>query len=59
MDKIWSCKKSENLTDEEKNNIIDKIFQSVVDNEMYDDIGEDIADFLTFNGYVYQVEIED
>lgn len=59
MEKVWSSKKIKSLTDEEKDNIIQKVFDAVVDNEMYEDIGEDISDFLTFNGYVYQVEMED
>lgn len=59
MEKIWSSKRIKDLTDKEKDNILQKVFDAVVDNEMYEDMGEDISDFLTFNGYVYQVEIED
>lgn len=59
MDKIWSYKTPNTLTDKEKNLLIENVFRAIVDNEMCEDIGEEIVDFVTGKGYVFQEEIED
>lgn len=59
MEKIWSYKCPERLSDKEKNIIIKKVFDAVVDNDMCEDIGEEIIDFVTSKGYVFEEEIED
>ena len=58
MGMIWCYKCPNTLTDTEKNQIIKKVFDAVVDNEMYEDIGEEIVDYVTLKGYVFQEEIE-
>ena len=58
MEKIWCYKCPNTLTDTEKNQIIKKVFDAVVDNEMCEDIGEEIVDYVTLKGYVFQEEIE-
>ena len=59
MEKVWNYTNPKKLTDEEKNMLLKKVFDSVAENEMYEDMGESISDFLTFNGYVYQEIMED
>lgn len=59
MEKIWCYISPNILSDEEKNLIIKKVFDIVIDNEMCEDIGEEIVDFVTSKGYVFQSEIED
>lgn len=57
MEKIWSYKSPDRLSDDEKNKIIEKVFDAVVDNEMCEDIGEEIVYYVTSKGYVFQEEI--
>lgn len=59
MEKIWSYKSPSRLTDSEKNQILKKVFDAVVDNEMCEDTGEEIIDYVTSKGYVFEEEIED
>lgn len=59
MEKIWSYKSPEVLSDKEKNLILKKVFDSIVDNEMYEDIGEEVSDYVVSKGYVFEEEIDD
>lgn len=59
MEKIWCYKDPSRLNDDEKNKILKKVFDVVLDNEMCEDIGEEIIDYVTSKGYVFQEEIED
>lgn len=59
MEKIWSYISPDSLSDSEKNRIIEKVFDIVLDNEMCEDIGEEIVNYVTSKGYVFQEEIED
>lgn len=59
MEKVWSYKSPDSLSDNEKNKIIEKVFDIVLDNEMCEDIGREIANYVTSKGYVFQEEIED
>lgn len=59
MAKIWCFKSPNSLTNEEKDLIIKKVFNSIVNNDLLEDIGEEIFSFTTAQGYVYSEEIED
>lgn len=59
MEKIWSYKCPERLSDKEKNTIIKKVFDAVVDNDLCEDMGEEISRFVTSKGYVFEEAIED
>lgn len=58
MEKIWSYKCPETLTDREKNDIIKKVFDAVVDNDLCEDMGEEISRYVTSKGYVFEEKIE-
>lgn len=44
--------------EDEDYQIIKKAFDAVVDNEMCEDIGEKLVDYVTLKDYVFQEEIE-
>lgn len=59
MEKVWSYKSPDTLSDNEKNRIIEKVFDIVLDNKIYEDIGKELVNYVTSKGYVFQEEIED
>lgn len=59
MEKIWSYRTPDTLTDSVKNEIIEKVFDAIVDNETCEDIGEGIVNYVTSKGYIFQEEIDD
>lgn len=59
MTKIWCYKSPSTLTNSEKDEIIEKVFNTIIDNDMCEDIGEEVVDYATSKGYVFQEDIED
>lgn len=59
MAKILCCKTADRLTNKEKNEITDKVFSEVMDNENPKDTGYEITKYVMNKGYVFQEECED
>lgn len=59
LEKVWSYKSPNIMTDREKNEILNMVFNAVVENEMCENIGEEIVYYLISKGYVVEEEIED
>ena len=59
LEKIWCYKSPRSLTDNKKNEILEKVFNAVICNEMCENIGEEIVYYLMSNGYVFEVEVEE
>lgn len=54
MENIWSAREIKNLTDKEKDLIIEKIFNTVLNYETHRDIGQEITEYLIEKRYIFQ-----
>lgn len=59
MDKIWCNKTVKSLTNEEKENVLNIVFNACLEHEMFADMGEEIFDYLKKKKLIWQEEIED
>lgn len=59
MEEIWCSKRVESLTEKEKIEIINIVFDACVDNDELCDIGGEIFSILQRKKYLWKEEIED
>ena len=59
MEKVWCYKTPSSMNDETKNEILEKVFDTCIENDDCEDIGEKIIDYLTSKKHLYQEKLED
>lgn len=59
MEVTWDYKEPTELSDDEKDEIIEDIFNIVLDNEMSEDVGEEVINYVLTKGYVFQENINE